>query len=212
MDVQSAQAYHTAQIETFASVFAAKRADVVSALTMTYVEEAIGIVLAARKAGIPVTISFTVETGGRLPSGQSLGSAIEQVDQATDSAPAYYMINCAHPTHFQRTVAVNEPWTERIYGIRSNASRKSHAELDDSETLDEGNPTELGRQSVALAKNLPNLALLGGCCGTDYRHIEAICKAYFPSGGHSENSSAKNSLAENHSVRSSSAENYQKEI
>ncbi|EDX86981.1 Homocysteine S-methyltransferase, putative [Synechococcus sp. PCC 7335] len=206
MDIQSAQEYHTAQVETFALSCAANRADMVSALTMTYVEEAIGIAFAARKARIPVTISFTVETDGRLPSGQSLRSAIEQVDQATDCAPAYYMINCAHPTHFQQTVAVDEPWTERIYGIRSNASRKSHAELDDSDTLDQGSPVELGWQSVELAKSLPNLAVLGGCCGTDYRHIEAICQAYCSSMDHSITPSQKSPIED------SSAIDYHKEI
>ncbi|MEL6778338.1 MAG: homocysteine S-methyltransferase family protein [Cyanobacteria bacterium J06597_16] len=176
MDAQSAQHYHQPQVNTFE----AAGADMVSAITMTYAEEAIGIAWAAQEAGIPVVISFTVETDGRLPSGQSLKGAIEQVDSATNSAPAYYMINCAHPTHFQSVISAGEAWVDRIYGLRANASRKSHAELDEAETLDDGNPQELGTQYVALKAQLHNLTVLGGCCGTDARHIEAICEACFP--------------------------------
>ncbi len=176
MDIPTAEQYHTAQIQTFQST----GADMVSALTMTYAEEAIGIAKAAKAIGIPAVISFTVETDGRLPSGQTLQAAIEQVDTATNSAPAYYMINCAHPTHFQSVLKTNQPWTDRIGGIRANASRQSHAELDEAETLDDGNPQELGAEYVAIKKHLRNLTVLGGCCGTDYRHIEAICQAYLP--------------------------------
>lgn len=176
MDAQSAQNYHSRQVNAFES----GGADFVSAITMTYAEEAIGITWAAQVAGLPVVISFTVETDGRLPSGQPLGEAIEQVDKATNSAPAYYMINCAHPTHFQDVLVKGEAWVGRIYGIRANASRLSHAELDEAETLDDGNPQELGAQYLALKDKLPNLTVLGGCCGTDYRHVEAICDAYFP--------------------------------
>ncbi len=187
MDAQSAQQYHQAQVNTFD----AAGADIVSAITMTYAEEATGIAQAAQQAGIPVVISFTVETDGRLPSGQSLGVAIEQVDSVTNSAPAYYMINCAHPTHFQKIVSTDEAWIDRIYGIRANASRKSHAELDEAETLDDGNPQELGTQYFALKKQLNNLTVLGGCCGTDTRHIKAICEAYFPSASRKRNAGTR---------------------
>ena len=176
MDVDTATQYHMPQIDTFK----AAGADMVGAMTLTYPEEAIGIVRAAKTLNIPVSISFTVETDGRLPCGQSLRSAIEQVDKATNSGPAYYTINCAHPTHFQSALT-GESWTDRIYGIRANASRKSHAELDESETLDEGNPQELGSEYAALKKQLKNLTILGGCCGTNQRHVEAICNAYVES-------------------------------
>ena len=126
---------------------------------------------------MPVVIAFTVETDGRLPTGQSLKEAIEQVDSETNQAPIYYKINCAHPTHFENVVNTGEPWLEKIHSIRANASRCSHAELDEAEELDEGNPEELAQQYKALREQLPNLNVLGGCCGTDSRHIEAICKA-----------------------------------
>jgi S-methylmethionine-dependent homocysteine/selenocysteine methylase len=176
MTEQEAQQYHTAQIATFSE----SEADMVSAITMTYVEEAIGIVRAAESVGMPVVISFTVETDGRLPSGMSLKDAIEKVDESANKIPAYYMINCAHPTHFENALAADEPWTKRIHGIRANASEKSHAELDEAEELDDGNPLVLANQYRQLRSRLSNLNVVGGCCGTDHRHIEEICKAYIP--------------------------------
>jgi S-methylmethionine-dependent homocysteine/selenocysteine methylase len=173
MSAEESQQYHTAQIKTFSET----DADMVTAITMNYVEEAIGIARAAESIGMPVAISFTVETDGKLPTGQTLKAAIESVDEATPNVPAYYMINCAHPTHFENVLIAGEPWLERIRGIRANASAKSHAELNDSEELDEGNPIELGRQHRELSSKLKNLNVLGGCCGTDHRHVEEICKA-----------------------------------
>lgn len=176
MTVHEAAHYHQTQIETFRDA----GADLVTAITMNYVEEAIGIARAAQSLGMPVVISFTVETNGKLPTGQSLKDAIAQVEHATDQFPAYYMINCAHPTHFGDTLTASEPWLERIRGIRANASTKSHAELNELETLDDGNPEELGSQYRELKAKLKNLNVLGGCCGTDDRHVEAICKACLP--------------------------------
>ncbi|MBN2501094.1 MAG: homocysteine S-methyltransferase family protein [Anaerolineales bacterium] len=174
MTAAEAEAYHRAQVETLAET----GADMITAITMTYAEESIGVVRAAQAVGIPVVISFTVETDGSLPSGQPLKAAIQQVDEATDSGPAYYMINCAHPTHFKDALNVDEDWVQRIRGIRANASRLSHAELDEAEVLDDGDPVELGSQYLDLRDNLRHLSVLGGCCGTDHRHIEAICRTY----------------------------------
>lgn len=175
MTEEEAARYHRPQIEALRD----GGADMVSAITMTYVEEAVGIALAARAGGVPVAISFTVETDGRLPSGQDLKAAIEETDAATGKTPAYYMINCAHPDHFRGAIASGEPWLDRIRGIRANASRKSHAELDASTELDIGDPAELGRQYRDLRSQLPKLRVFGGCCGTDHRHIVAICEACF---------------------------------
>ena len=146
-------------------------------MTITYIEEAIGLTRAARSAEMPVVISFTVETDGKLPSGQTLEDAVEKVDKATDNTPAYYMINCAHPTHFEDVLTTGEPWLQRLGGIRANASTKSHAELDEAEELDDGNPVEFGNQYRVLRDRLSNLTVLGGCCGTDHRHIQEIAKA-----------------------------------
>ncbi len=173
MTPAEAQVYHLPQIEAFRNA----EADMVSAVTMTYAEEAIGITRAAHLVGMPVVISFTVETDGKLPTGQALKDAITQVDTATGNGPIYYMINCAHPSHFNHVLSADEPWLTRIHGLRANASTKSHAELDEAEELDDGNPQELGQQYLNLSDALPSLNILGGCCGTDYQHIEAICKA-----------------------------------
>ena len=171
--VDEAYAYHRPQIDTFAET----AADFVNALTLTYAAEAIGIARAAAAAGLPVAISFTVETDGRLPSGQPLGEAIEEVDAATDGVVAYFMVNCAHPTHFADVVGAEGVWRERVVGVRANASRKSHAELDEAEELDSGDPAELASHYPALRERLPNLRVAGGCCGTDERHIAAIYDA-----------------------------------
>ena len=171
LSADAAEEHHAAQISTFADT----AADMVTALTMTYVEEAVGIVRAATASGIPAAISFTVETDGRLPSGQQLADAIEQVDADTDGAAAYFMVNCAHPTHFQHVLGDR---LERVRGIRANASTRSHAELDEADDLDAGDPDELAARYVELRAQLPQLNVLGGCCGTDHRHITAIARAY----------------------------------
>lgn len=173
MTAHEAETYHDEQVRVFADT----EADMISAFTLTYAEEAIGIVRAARRHGLPSAISFTVETDGKLPSGQALPDAIAQVDAATGGGPAYYMINCAHPAHFADLLTSNAAWVQRIRGLRVNASRRSHAELNESTTLDEGHPAELGQEIRALRTRRPNLTILGGCCGTDARHIAAICEA-----------------------------------
>lgn len=174
MTAAAAEAYHAAQVQ----VFAETGADLATAITMTYVEEAVGFVRAAREAGIPAVVSFTVETDGRLPSGQPLREAVCQVDANTDGAPAYYMINCAHPEHFARELVDDgSGWVRRLRGLRANASTKSHAELDAATELDSGDPHNLGAWYRRLRERLPHLNVLGGCCGTDHRHVAAICDA-----------------------------------
>jgi S-methylmethionine-dependent homocysteine/selenocysteine methylase len=168
-----AKRYHLAQISTLADA----GVDLITALTLTNVGEAVGIVRAANQARVPVVISFTLETNGRLPSGQELREAIEDTDASSYRAPAYYMINCAHPSHFADALDDDGPWLERIRGVRANASAKSHAELDESDELDEGDPAELAADYRALLERLPNLTVLGGCCGTDHRHVAEICAA-----------------------------------
>ena len=171
VSADEAFAYHRPQIETFAGT----AADFVNALTLTYAAEAIGIARAANDVGLPVAISFTVETDGRLPGGESLADAVEQVDAAADVA--YFMVNCAHPTHFANVLADDGAWRERVWGVRANASAKSHAELDEAEELDAGDPHELAGHYPQLRERLPKLRVAGGCCGTDDRHIAAIYNA-----------------------------------
>jgi S-methylmethionine-dependent homocysteine/selenocysteine methylase len=174
LSAQEAQAYHATQIGTFADA----GADLVTAMTITYAEEAIGMTRAAGDSGLPAAISFTVETDGRLPSGQTLGDAIVQVDRGADPPPAYYMVNCAHPTHFEGVLEPGAPWLQRIRGLRANASTKSHAELDEAADLDAGDPADLAARYAGLRDRLPALTVLGGCCGTDDRHIAEIARAW----------------------------------
>ena len=174
MSETAAEEYHAPQIATLAET----SVDLVSALTLTNVSEAVGIARAAENAGIAAVVSFTVETDGRLPSGQALGEAIEEVDSKTLSSVAYFMINCAHPTHFASVLEQGDAWRERIRGVRANASTKSHAELDESEVLDSGDPDELAARYLELATLLPRMNVLGGCCGTDERHVRAISSAW----------------------------------
>lgn len=173
MTAEDAHTYHNPQIEAFKVA----GAEMISAITMNYVEEAVGIVKAAQANKIPVVISFTVETDGKLASGDTLEDAIETVERVTGAAPAYYMVNCAHPTHFNEALSGAASWINRVRGLRANASMKSHAELDAATELDAGNPQELGQQYRELRRRLPHLSVLGGCCGTDHRHIAAICDA-----------------------------------
>jgi len=172
MTSEEAESYHQPQVETFAGT----TADLVSALTLTYVDEAVGIVRAAEKAGIPSVVSFTLETDGRLPSGQALKDAVAEVDAETGAAAAYFMVNCAHPTHFEPVLA--DGGLERVRGLRANASSKSHAELDEAEELDQGDPHELAEQYRSLRRAWPNLTVVGGCCGTDHRHVDEICAVW----------------------------------
>ena len=176
MDAREAEAYHAAQIATFAGT----NADMVSAYTLTNIDEAIGIARAAKAHAMPCAISFTVETDGKLATGKTLRQAIEAVDNETESYPVYYLINCAHPSHFDSALAAGEAWTRRILGVKANASAKSHAELDESETLDAGDPADLGRRYRQLTRSFPTMRILGGCCGTDHRHVAAICQACVP--------------------------------
>jgi homocysteine S-methyltransferase len=176
MSEAEAERYHSVQIGAFAGT----EADLVTAVTISNVPEALGIVRAAKAAAMPVVISFTVETDGRLPTGPTLSEAIEKVDDATKNGPAYYMVNCAHPTHFESSLKAGAGWMNRIRGVRANASRKSHAELDESPTLDEGDPQELGAEYRALRERFPQINVLGGCCGSDHQHIAAIAAACLP--------------------------------
>jgi homocysteine S-methyltransferase len=173
MRADEAQAYHAHQ----AAVLAAAGAGMLAAITMTNVPEAVGVANAAKALEIPVAISFTVETDGRLPTGDALGDAIAAVDAASDAYPAYYMINCAHPTHFDSILDDGAAWTARIGGVRANASCRSHAELDAMTELDIGDPADLAARHRVLVDRFPNIRVLGGCCGTDLRHVAAIAEA-----------------------------------
>ena len=173
MTPEEAERYHAWQV----NILADAGVDMISAFTFTNVPEAIGFTRAVAAAGVPCVISFTVETDGRLPTGDLLKDAIAAVDAACKVKPAYYMINCAHPSHFEPGLEAGAAWMKRVRGLRANASKCSHAELDQAEELDTGNPDELGREYRAILERFPHITVLGGCCGTDHRHIAAISAA-----------------------------------
>ena len=173
MSGDEAAEYHSRQIATFAET----SVDLVTAITMTHTGEAIGVARAAAAHGLPSVISFTVETDGRLPSGEDLGQAVQAVDEATGAAPAYYMVNCAHPTHVDTTLLEGDGWNHRVRGLRANASTMSHEELDAAESLDVGDIADFGARNAALHGQLSQVTVLGGCCGTDARHIDAVRRA-----------------------------------
>lgn len=170
MNVQQAQDYHGWQV----GVFRDAGVDMVTAMTLTNSNEAIGVARAAQAAGMACVIAFTLETDGRLPTGETLRDAIAAVDASVERQPIYYMVNCAHPSHFAHIFKDGEAWIERLGAIRANASRRSHAELDCATELDAGDPAELGELYADLRRHVPGLCALGGCCGTDHRHIDAI--------------------------------------
>jgi homocysteine S-methyltransferase len=174
MTGDDAMRYHRPQAEALA----AAGVDMITAITMTTSGEAIGVARAAAALGLPSAISFTVETDGRLPSGETIGEAVERCDQETGGSVAYYMLNCAHPSHFESSLHFGAAWTSRIRGLRANASTKSHAELDAATELDTGDPDDLGDRYRRLRRPLANLNVLGGCCGTDHRHVAAIGAAW----------------------------------
>ncbi|WP_108813992.1 homocysteine S-methyltransferase family protein [Loktanella sp. Alg231-35] len=172
MSAEDAEYYHAEQI----GILSETEVDVISGYTLAYPEEAIGIVRAAQQSQLPVIISFTVETDGCLPTGMPIGNAIEAVDAATEGYASYFMINCAHPDHIAGTLT-GQAWMKRLRGVVANASRCSHAELDKAEVLDDGNPEELGQQLAEIHRKHPAIAVLGGCCGTDLRHMKQIAQA-----------------------------------
>ncbi len=174
MNTDSAASYHSFQVGCMAE----GGVDMVTALTMGYVEEAVGIARAAEAVGLPVIVSYTVETDGRLPSGMPLAEAIEATDLATSGYPTHYMINCAHPAHFDFVLDGTTSWSARIGGLRANASQLSHTELDEMVELDDGDPADLAARYVQLREDLPALQVVGGCCGTDHRHVAAIAAAW----------------------------------
>ncbi len=172
MSAGQAEAYHLEQVAALADT----DADLISGYTVAYPAEAIGMVQAAKHFKLPVIISFTVETDGRLPTGTPLKDAIEEVDAATDGYASYFMINCAHPDHFV-DILTDEPWMQRLKGIVANASRCSHAELDNADELDDGDPIELGQQLADICRRFPQINIVGGCCGTDMRHISQVARS-----------------------------------
>jgi homocysteine S-methyltransferase len=176
ISIDEAVAYHTPQMQALAD----SEVDLVVALTMTSVNETVGLARVAKEHGVPIGVSATVETDGSLPTGWSLAEFVMRVDDATDGYPVFHMVNCAHPQHLAPTLAAaresGAPWVDRIKGFRANASTRSHDELDNSPELDRGDVADLAKQMAGMHADF-SLKIVGGCCGTDAEHIQAIAKA-----------------------------------
>ena len=172
MTSAEAQDYHAEQIATFVVA----KADIVTAMTLNSVDEGIGIAREARSAGIPSVISFTVEKDGSVGGRHSLRRAIEMVDAETDAAPAYYMLNCAHPLDFWDALEEG-PWMQRLMGVRANSSSLEHGQLCQLGRLDEGNWEDLAQRHADLNARYPHMNVFGGCCGTDSVHVAGIFSA-----------------------------------
>ena len=172
MTADAAAEYHHAQVRDLAEA----GATLVTSFTLSYADEGVGFAAAASDVGIPAVVGFTVEQDGRLASGETLAEAVERVDDATDRYPSWFMVNCAHPDHIAPGLG-DGPWRERVGAVRANASRLSHAELDEATELDPGDPAELAAGYATLRGSLPGLRVVGGCCGTDIRHVAAMADA-----------------------------------
>ncbi|MFT3987754.1 homocysteine S-methyltransferase family protein [Aestuariivirga sp.] len=170
-DAAESEDYHSEQILTFRKA----GADHVTAMTFSSVEEAIGLARAAKALDMPVVISFFVAPGGKLKGGETLDEAISRVDAATGTAPAYFMINCTHPTEFTPGLTPG-PWNSRLGGFMPNAVAMETLDLCKLGHLEDGDPQELGGQMAELAQRFPHVNVWGGCCGTDGRHIGQITR------------------------------------
>ncbi|WP_328858470.1 homocysteine S-methyltransferase family protein [Williamsia herbipolensis] len=171
------QAYHSEQIATLARA----GVDLVQTLTLSSIPEAVGVCRAAARAGLPVSVSFTLDnTTHRLSSGPSLRDAVETVDLETGpDRPAFYGVNCSHPLEFIPAV---EPggWFRRVRSLRPNAALLDKIELSSLGHLERGNPTQLGELMGDLAKRHPHIDIWGGCCGTWDTHLEEIAARVGP--------------------------------
>lgn len=165
-----AEDYHSTQLATL------KRAgvDLVSAMTFNNTEEAIGVARAAAGLGLPLAISFTLDSTSRLKSGPTVRQAITTVDAATgDARPDFYGINCSHPHEFTPALEPGD-WMQRVRSFRPNAAMMEKQQLCQIGHLVDGDPQELGAQMGALARRYPHIDVWGGCCGTWDAHLDAI--------------------------------------
>ena len=169
---EEAEDYHAVQLENLDG----SGADMAIAVTFNNIPEAVGVIRAANKLGIPIGVSLTLTPEGRLRSGPSLREAIEAVDEATDGTAAWLGTNCSHPLEFEPALADPGPWQDRLRYVRPNAAKMDKIALCSLGHLEDGDPVELGQQMGDVAKRFPRADILGGCCGTDERHLAEIAR------------------------------------
>jgi S-methylmethionine-dependent homocysteine/selenocysteine methylase len=177
VSIDSARAVYRHQIRTLVE----EGVEIISLMTVTNLNEAIAVIEVAKEMNIPVAVSFSLESDGKLLSGLSLENAIQTVDEATDGYTTYFGINCVHPTRILQPLEnMDLEVRQRIGLIRGNASLKTHEELDNSDTLDRGHiPTFVSALKKVLVL-LPGIKVVGGCCGTDEEHLTAIAQQLLP--------------------------------
>jgi homocysteine S-methyltransferase len=167
-----AEDYHSVQLSNLQGT----AADMAVAATFNNIPEAIGVIRAANAAGIPIGVSLTLTPEGRLRSGPSLREAVERVEEATEGGAAWFGTNCSHPLEFEPALADAGPWLERLRYVRPNAARMEKIALCSLGHLEDGDPVELGEQMAEVARMLPRTDIIGGCCGTDERHLAEIAR------------------------------------
>lgn len=167
---EEAEAYHAIQMDTLRDC----GVDIVWAATINNVPEAVGIARAAAAAGLPLNLSFTLDSDHRLQSGPSLREAIEATDaQAGAAQPDSYGINCSHPLEFEPALEPGD-WVRRIRSLRPNAAKMDKVALCQLGHIEEGDPEDLGRTMGDLARRMPDVDIWGGCCGTWDKHFDRI--------------------------------------
>lgn len=167
-----AEDYHSVQLATLKQA----AVDFACAATFNNIPEAVGVARAAKKIGVPLIVSLTVDSSSRLKSGPTVADAIQAIDfEAADAAPISYLLNCSHPVEFEPALTAG-PWTSRLHGFRPNASKMEKLALCKLGHLEEGDPVELGRLMGGLARRYPHMNVWGGCCGTGDTHLRAIAR------------------------------------
>ncbi|MBW2409401.1 MAG: homocysteine S-methyltransferase family protein [Deltaproteobacteria bacterium] len=171
LTADKAEAYHRLQAQELAHA----GVDFILAATLPAVSEALGIAAALSQCAIPYSLSFVIRSDGRVLDGTPLQAAIEKIDAAVNPGPLFYQINCVHPAIFRKAIEQSEPGFDRLLGLQANTSEKSPEELDGLGYLDTSEPEEFAESMLALHTHF-GLKIIGGCCGTDHRHIEEIAK------------------------------------
>lgn len=177
LDADEAQAYHAYQVGRLASA----GVDFLLASTIPASKEAAGMAAVMAECGLPYIISFIIRPSGKLLDGTPLVEAIAEIDVSVSPQPTAYMLNCVHPANARRTIAAgpnnSAQLKSRLIGLQGNASRMSPEELDGRVELDADPPERWARAMLSLHDDF-DMRILGGCCGTDNRHIARLVELY----------------------------------
>jgi homocysteine S-methyltransferase len=164
-----------------AAMLAESGVDYLMAATLPAVSEARGMAKTLSDLRIPYVISFVIRPDGTLLDGTPLHRAIDQIDSTTEHPPFFYLINCVHPSVFARGLGreteISKSIRKRVLGLQANTSSRSPEELDGLEQLDGSDPDKFAEEMLDLHHQF-GIKVIGGCCGTDHRHIHAIAARF----------------------------------